>query len=280
MRSGEVLVEGNRIYYEEGGDGIPILFLEGLGYSTWMWFRQVEGLSSRYRCILVDNRGVGKSSRLSAPYTVEQFARDAVSVLEALNVDGAFLVGVSMGGFIAQSIASIYGSRVRGIVLISTSCGGKYSLPMPKETWDELVKTQQGEDERSRIERVMKLAFTDSFPKNRGEEFDRIIDMRIKSPQDRQQWLFQAMSSAGFDAHESDMRMQQPALIIAGMKDRVLPWQNSLYLYKAIPNSSLVLFSGQNHLLFIEEYQKVNSLIDSFIEETLNGTFVSKVEVI
>jgi pimeloyl-ACP methyl ester carboxylesterase len=280
LLSGYITVEGSKIYYEEYGKGVPLLFLEGLGYSTWMWYKQVDELAEGYRCILIDNRGVGKSERLSGPYTIDFYARDAIAVLEELGVRSTFLVGVSMGGFIAQSIASKMKERVQGMVLISTSCGGRISLPMPTETWKELNRNIEGEDYAGRIERVMKLALTDSFPYMNAEEFQRIIKLRLIEPQDREQWLFQAMSSVNFDACDSDSKLEAPALIMAGMKDKVMPWLNSLYLFKVIPNASLVLFSQQNHLLFIEEYKKVNEKIKSFVSDVTKGSFFPRIELL
>lgn len=268
---GTVNVKDYEIYYEVHGEGIPILFLEGLGYSIWMWDNQIPEMSMWAKCILVDNRGVGKSSKLTSPYTVTQFALDAISVMDHLGIEKFYVLGVSMGGFIAQEVATVAKHRVKGVILISTSCGGTESLPMPPETWNEMSKVVSGESEAERLRRTMKIAFTENFLTNRKGEFEKITERRLGYLQDQNQLVCQALATRDFDASNSDIELTVPSLIMCGTEDRVLPWTNSIMLFKKIKVSSLLVFKGQNHLLFIEEASRFNDEVSQFIKGVETG---------
>ena len=116
--------DGVLIGYDTYGkrDGIPLLMIQGLGSDSRGWALQRLAMGRRYRCIAIDNRGVGTSTNAPHPFSLEQMARDAVSVLDAEGVDTAHVMGASMGGAIAQILAVRHGERVRGLVLACTAC--------------------------------------------------------------------------------------------------------------------------------------------------------------
>ena len=93
---------GARIYWEERGSGEPLLMIMGLGYTLEMWGRVVPQLAEHYRVIVFDNRGVGRSDVPAGPYSIAGMAADAEAVMRAAGVERAHVLGVSMGGMIAQ----------------------------------------------------------------------------------------------------------------------------------------------------------------------------------
>lgn len=256
---------GAEISYEVRGSGPPLLLVEGLGYGTWMWRAQSPALEKDFRLILFDNRGVGRSSPLPGPYNATEFARDALAVLDAERLERSAVLGASMGGAIAQALAAIAPERVSALVLSCTLPGGPYSKPMPPETFAEVTRLVPGESEPDRLRRTMGVAMTPEFPRDRHDVVDAIIADRLRSPTDPTQWMYQAMSLRDFDASASDARLTCPALITTGTEDRVVPWTNSLLLYKLIPKVSLVLFRGQNHLHLIERPVEFNDAVTRFL---------------
>src|SRR5690348_6935541 len=125
--------KGVRLYWEQHGEGDPILLIMGLSFTLDMWFRVTPVLARNYRVILLDNRGVGRSD---APpgrrYSIGVMAEDAMAVLEAAGVqEPAFLLGASMGGMIAQELALRYQDRFRGLLLGCTACGPFYRAAWP-----------------------------------------------------------------------------------------------------------------------------------------------------
>jgi 3-oxoadipate enol-lactonase len=116
--------DGTRIHYDVAGppDGEPLLLIQGLGADSRGWALQRRALSRRYRCILVDNRGVGRSDKPAGPYDLEVMASDAVAVLDDLGIDSAHVMDASMGGVISQILAARHPHRVRSLVLACTAC--------------------------------------------------------------------------------------------------------------------------------------------------------------
>jgi 3-oxoadipate enol-lactonase len=116
--------DGVLIGYQTFGqrDGVPLLMVQGLGTDSSGWALQRIALGRRYRCLAIDNRGVGASTNAPHPFSLEQMARDCISVLDAEDVPTAHVIGASMGGAIAQIAAVRHGERVRGLVLACTAC--------------------------------------------------------------------------------------------------------------------------------------------------------------
>ena len=130
MAAGYVDTNGVRLWYEELGrpDGAPVLLVMGGGASVVWWPPELlQGLvGAGYRVVQFDNRDVGRSSYVdwaSAPYGIQDMAGDAMGVLDAVGIDAAHLVGVSVGGMICQAAALQYPDRVRSLTLISTTPG-------------------------------------------------------------------------------------------------------------------------------------------------------------
>lgn len=262
---------GSEVYYEVRGQGPPLVLVEGLGYGLWMWRGQSPALEGRFRLILLDNRGVGRSSPLPGPYSMAEFARDTLAVLDAEGVEKAALLGASMGGAVVQAMAALAPDRVSALVLACTTPGGPVARPMPPETFAEVTRVVPGETEADRLRRTMGIALTAAFPRERAAELDAIIADRLASPTDPTQWMYQALSAREFDACESDAHLPVPALITTGTEDRVLPWTNSLLLYRMIPHASLVLFRGQNHLHLIERAPEFNAVVERFLDSVAQG---------
>src|SRR4030042_4307434 len=109
---GQIRVMGAAITYEVEGGGVPLLLIAGLGAGRWIWAPQVEALAARFRVVTFDNRGIGDSRRDSGPLSIGAMASDAVAVLDALGMARAHVAGMSMGGFVAQTVASQWPDRV------------------------------------------------------------------------------------------------------------------------------------------------------------------------
>src|SRR5438105_6125678 len=98
-------VGAHTVHYDEYGSGHPLLLLNGLGASRLGWWKQIEPLSRRYRVVNMDNRDAGDSAPGTGPYSVAELADDAAGVITHLGLGPADVMGISMGGFIAQELA-------------------------------------------------------------------------------------------------------------------------------------------------------------------------------
>jgi len=287
--SGKVEVNDINIYYEIHGEGEPLLLIEGLGYSSWMWFSQIPAFSREYKVIVFDNRGVGNTDKPDSEYTIETMADDAAGFLKALGLDSAHVLGVSMGGFIAQELALRYPDMVRSLVLVSTSCGGEGSMPRGSNLWNTFIKlwglmpdvlefsnkgsvpmplaNSLGLTPKEKIRYGLSLAFTPEYLRTHTEEVDRIVDLRLANRQPYYAWKRQFMAGMNFDAADRAHLIKAPTLVITGSEDRVVPPERSKRLAEEIPNSRFITLEGTGHLLFIEKAEEFNKIILSFLQQ-------------
>ena len=114
-----------QIYYEEHGQGQPLIMVLGLGQDVTTWHFQISELSKHLRLIVFDNRDSGKSSRCKANYTTETMARDVLGLMDHLSIDRTHLLGTSMGGMIAQHVALMAPERIDRLFLASTTTWGE-----------------------------------------------------------------------------------------------------------------------------------------------------------
>jgi pimeloyl-ACP methyl ester carboxylesterase len=116
-----VSVNGIELYYVESGHGDPLVLLMGFGGDHLSWGFQLAAFSAKYRVLAFDNRGTGRSSSPPGPYTTRVMADDTVALMDKLGIDAAHVLGVSLGGMIAQELAINHPARVRSLQLHCTA---------------------------------------------------------------------------------------------------------------------------------------------------------------
>lgn len=254
------------LYYEVHGQGPPLLFIGGLGYAAWMWFKQVGPLSRRFTVIIFDNRGTGGSDKPDHPYTIEMMACDAAGLLDYLRVKEAGVVGISMGGMIAQELALQFPQKVRRLLLGCTTFGGPNSVIMPADAFTALTNAE-GLSQLEMLRQAMATAFRPGYMEANPREIEQILDWRLEKPTPRYAWLHQFNAVAGFNSEERLRELTIPVLIVSGDADRVLPVENSCLLHRRIKSSRLHILPGAGHVFFIEEPKAFNRLLLDFMSE-------------
>jgi 3-oxoadipate enol-lactonase len=259
--------EGHSIHYEEVGDrsAPPLLLVMGLGLSSRAWEALPARLSARFRVLVFDNRGTGRSGRTGWMYRMRDLADDAVTVLDAAQVAQADVFGISMGGMIAQELAIRYPYRVRRLALGATFAswvrGHKPSL---RTVLDLLLLVLQ----RQRVapERLGRLLLSREF--------------HSRNPTRALEWLMRsghaevrcaAAQVAAVVGHAALHRLGQiraPTLVITGDSDRLVPPRNSEVLAAAIPDARLLVLRGAGHVFPLErEEETVRALTDHFLAQ-------------
>ena len=257
-------VNNIQIYYEEKGAGFPVLLIQGLGYPSGMWFLQVPALASHFRTITFDNRGVGKSDKPDEEYSASLLASDAAGLLEALGITKAHVVGVSLGGYIAQELALRFPDLVDRLVLMAASCGGPDYLKLTKGLWDEIA-TLAGLPPEQIIRRGMSFATTEEFYRGHSELIDRSVAIRMENLQPLYAFTRQSAAAMNFDSRDRAHLIRRPTLVLAGAQDRVMPPVLTEELARRIPGAEIKILPRAAHLLFLEEAQAVNALIVRFL---------------
>ncbi|MBI5967896.1 MAG: alpha/beta fold hydrolase [Deltaproteobacteria bacterium] len=257
-------INGIQMYYEERGKGYPVLLIQGLGYPSGMWFLQTPKLAQRFRTIIFDNRGVGKSEKPDGDYSVALMASDAEGLLRSLGIKKAHVVGVSLGGYIAQELALSQPVLVDRLVLMATSCGGPQYLKLTEALWDE-VAALAGLPPEEIIRRGMDLAAAANFFQKNPELLIRCVSIRLENPQPLYAFTRQSTAAMNFSSVHRAHLIRQPTLILAGAQDRVMPLALTQELAQKIPRAQLKVFPDAAHLLFLEKAQEVNQAILDFL---------------
>lgn len=161
--------QGAKIYWDELGEGAPVLLIMGLGYPSQMWHRTRPSLAQRYRTIALDNRGIGRSDIPPGPYPIAVMAADAAAVLDAAGVDSAHVYGISMGGMIAQEFALQYPKRVRSLILGCTAAGGPSAVRAEPEVTELLMSRGKMTPEEA-AQAAIPFIYDPSTPRARIDE--------------------------------------------------------------------------------------------------------------
>ena len=264
------------MYYEQHGSGDPLLLVMGLAADSTAWMFQVPDFARRYRTIVFDNRGVGRSSKPSGPYTIHQMADDAAGLLDALDVGRAHVVGVSMGGMIAQELALRHPERVRGLVLACT-----YPEPDADAERQRQFSVQQlggrisasGETEID-VSTIDPLAFFQTLlPRVFNQSFiDTELPKLLQIFGGALQWGFsmeailgQVEAVMGHKATDRLHRITSPTLVITGDADLLVSPANSDVLARNIPGAKLVKIPGGSHGFNFETPDVFNRTVLDFL---------------
>lgn len=255
-------VNGIRLYYETHGQGEALLLIAGIGYGTWLWAKQIPELSKYFFVIAFDNRGVGRSDKPDTEYTVSLLASDTYELLRALKVERVSVLGISLGGFIAQQLALDHPEIINKLILCSTSHGGP-NMILPKGEVLQFMAFGAGKET---FQRGLELAFSPEYRASNPEEIARLTERMHRNPQPRYAYLRQFMAPINFNSEPLLHKLTMPVLVMAGEADQVVPVENSRRLTERLPNAKLVTFPGAGHLFVVERAAEVNRIIIDFLK--------------
>jgi pimeloyl-ACP methyl ester carboxylesterase len=259
-------VAGGHLHVEVHGDGSALLLIQGLGYATWAWRRQLPALSARWRAIAFDNRGAGRSAKPPGPYSIELLADDAAAVLDRLGAAPAHVLGLSMGGYVALTLALRRPELVRSLALAGTAAGGPGSLPVPQPTRDAWLAAA-GLPPAEYARRTMHLSFAPGWTDVHPDEYEELLTARLEYPTPPECWAAQYAACERF--LERGVPAEQigvPALVWHGDADRVVPVENGRRLADRLPRAELVVWPGGGHLALIEDSDAFNAAVVGFLE--------------
>jgi 3-oxoadipate enol-lactonase len=265
--SGTVDSNGVRIHFEVHGAGPPLVLLMGIGFDSSLWtLAQVPALSQRFQVILVDNRDAGRSSRAEAPYTIADMADDTARVLDALGVERAHVLGLSMGGMIAQQLALRHGARLDHLIL--TGCGAAPARAAfdPIRAWS-WIKAHDPSGETFACEQLTWL-FSTQFLRNRAG-VKQTLAMLSSNPHpiDAAAYGRQARAYLEYDALDRLQGIEAPTLVIVGEQDLLTPPHVCREVAAKIPGARFeqIAGPGSSHAVPLERPDDFNALVTRFL---------------
>ncbi|MCL2823842.1 MAG: alpha/beta hydrolase [Polyangiaceae bacterium] len=251
---------GNRIAFTVGGEGPLVLLIQGLGMSSKAWLSSSAALEERgFRVASVDNRGTGFSEKPLPPYSMREMAADAACVITHLG-GPAIVVGISLGGMIAQHLAIDYPDLVCGLVLAATTVGNPFGkLPKPSVlralVFGLLGHRKSKDDMRALLVHPATLRRDPTL----FHEFERVAGS------DESGWRAVAGQFSAACAHNTYFaarRIRVPVEVIAGDSDLILPTANALLLARRIGGAALTILPQAGHVFPLEYPHAIPDAID------------------
>ena len=252
------------IAYRVLGQGDPIVLIMGYGSTMDMWDPLfLDNLSSQYRVVIFDNRGMGNTITPPGNFSIAQFANDTAGLMAALGIEKSHVLGWSMGSFVAQELAIRYPERVNKIILYAGDCGGKEAVMPSPQVLNDLSNTS-GSPEESGM-RLFNLLFPTDWLSRQPAFYEWFPLPKETSLPDNIQRQAQAIATWP-GACDRLGSIKSPTLVVTGTEDVIAPPQNAFILAQRINASWLVQFEGAGHGLMYQYPDRLARIIADFIE--------------
>lgn len=249
------------IYYDEQGAGDPVILIPGLGGVGLGWGPQIPLFAEKFRTIVPDHRGVGKSGKPGTGYTIAQHASDMAGLLRVLQAAPAHVIGVSTGGAIAQVMAIEHPDTVRSLVLVAS--WGKTDARFRR-----LFEIRKAVLQQIGPEAAMQLTFlilySPSYYRDHWEPFVRQLKANPPDPSISAKRIDMILAH---DILDQLKRIHQPTCIVVGDMDVVTPVYLSEELKRHIPQSELNVISGAGHSVYAEKPEEFFKTVQTFLHK-------------
>lgn len=255
---------GTKIYYEIRGEGEPLVLLMGFGADGSVWEKHASEYEKHFKCIVLDNRGVGKSDQPKGPYSTKMMAEDTVAVMQHAGIDKARVAGISMGGAITQELALNFPEKVRSIALIST--WPKFNN-YAKTVYENLKKLRVTSKPDDFMELLQLWIFAPPYYEYGMNYLKEGQEGAKSNPDPQTQDGFEGQLDACIN-HNTVSRLNElniPTLITVGEMDIFTPPAFSKILHEGIPGSEYVSFPDGGHVHHWEDLDRFNKITTEFL---------------
>jgi 3-oxoadipate enol-lactonase len=251
---------GTELHFVRAGSGEPMLLIQGMSATHMAWGRAfLAPLEQSFECVVFDNRGMGLSGQAELPFGVTDLAGDVVALLDALEIERAHVVGISMGGMIAQELALAHPERIRSLTLGATYCGGPEGTLMGDEDLRMLGAAMASGDREQVLRAMWEINLSPGF---RAEEsrygvFQEMA-VALRAPQEV---IFQQMKACA--AHDTSTRLagiEVPTQVIHGTQDRLLGVNNGIQI-AALLSVEPQLLEDVGHMFWWEQPERSAALV-------------------
>ncbi len=260
----KITANGIQINYQlSGKEDEPVVVLShSLGSSLAMWDPQMELLEARYKVLRYDIRGHGGSDAPEGAYTLDQLGGDAIGLLDALGIDVAHWVGLSMGGMIGQYLALNYADRLRSLALCDTAA----IIPDDAQpVWQERMDMARDKGMQALVQETVKRWFTLPYLGKNPGGVELIRKHFLATPVLGYIGCSEAIRVLNYLEDLSDIKI--PTIIMVGEDDPGTPVAASEAMHERIPDSRLVVLHSAAHLSNIEQAEAFNSSLMGFLQE-------------
>jgi pimeloyl-ACP methyl ester carboxylesterase len=252
------------LHYEDTGHGEPLVFLNGLAGDHLYWKGQVRAFAGRFRCLAPDNRDVGESAYATEPYTVADLGGDVAALLESLDLPPAHLVGLSLGGMIAQEVALAYPQRVRSLVLVGTLARADDWFRATLDAYGHIRR--QVADTPAFFEALLPWLVSHRFFESTTKvEWLRGFLQRNPHPQRIDGFFRQFDAMRRHDTLDRLPALTCPVLVAVGEDDLIVPPRYARQIAECWPRARLEVLPGIGHAPPLEDPRGFNRLLADFL---------------
>lgn len=260
------VADGTRISYALAGrrDGEPLLMVHGLGADTRGWIMQKRALGNRFRLVMVDNRGVGRSGRPEGPYDLEVMANDAIAALDHSGYGSAHVIGASMGGIISQVIGVRHPERVRSLTLACTACR---HFSWRKELLGQWADQAQAFGMREFVRRNLKWMVGPRSLQRTWPAMAVLGPLAFNVPVASFVAQIQAILAIEDTLRAELADVTAPTLVLCGSQDVLTTQGDSEEIASLIPGAELAVVRGGAHLFMVEQAGAFNRTVGDFLDK-------------
>ena len=257
-------VNGINIPHELGGAGTPMVMIHGAQGDQTMFAGLAATFRSRFKVLTFDQRGSGLSDKPDMPYSVAMLADDTAALMDHVGFADAHIIGVSMGGMIAQEFALRHAGKVRSLVLGCTTPGGPKSIRATGLATNAYSTKEMSAEERGRA--LAEAAFTKGYLARHPELISLMVEQRRQRPIDPVGFARRLEALQIFDTYDRLPQIKCPTLVITGKDDALVPWENSRLMADRIPGAQLIILEPAGHCFWLEQPEQSHQAIEHFLE--------------
>lgn len=254
-------VNAINLYYDATGLGEAMVLLHGLGSCADDWQLQLQPFAEQFRVITLDLRGHGRSDKPNQPYSIALFASDVAALMDALPIEAAHVVGLSLGGCVAQQLALDFPARVRRLVLVNTFARVDMGGPLNAIA----LALRMGALSFLGLPAQARIVARRLFPKPEQMQLRQAAEARIAA-NDPAAYRRSLAAVRAFDVRERLSQIACPTLVIAGDRDTTVPLRAKQLLAARIPNARLEIFADSGHATPVDQPQRFNKSVLEFIK--------------
>ncbi|MEJ7787082.1 MAG: alpha/beta fold hydrolase [Solirubrobacteraceae bacterium] len=250
-----------KLHHVRRGAGEPLLLIQGMSGHHLHWGeRFMAALEADFDCIAIDHRNTGMSPQADEPFTLGDLAEDAAAVLDELALGSAHVMGISMGGMVAQELVLRHPEKLRSLVLGCTYAGGAGQQLSPPETLQILMAGMQSGDRAKALRAAWGVNVSEAFAADEAN-YEAFAEISAHRPVAVAVIMRQMQAIAQHDTSVRLGEIEAPTLVIHGTDDRMLPYANGEAIARMIPGARLETLEGVGHMFWTEQPERSAQLV-------------------
>ena len=260
------LATGPTVNYVRRGSGEPMLLVQGMSGTHLSWGEPfLTELERDFDLVAYDHRGVGRSSAVTDPFSIAELADDAAALMDALGWETAHVVGISMGGMVAQELALRHPQRIRTLTLGCTYCGGEGSALASSEVSSKLAEAMMSGDPDRAIATAYEVNVSPGYSADKSA-YATFYEMATALPTPVPVIMLQMQAIQAHDTLDRLGQIEAPTLVIHGTDDEMLPHSNAVLIASRIPGARLETLEDVGHMFWWEQPERSAAAIRSLVQ--------------